>query len=793
MNLGSNENRTVRQQERIGRRTSIIDDRRDTRAPGLETNANIRDARRGDTGGAEALMRTLGLLEGGISDFQKYATNQHIADEQDNIAQGAADEAAGLVDEEQMEKSLGYRNAVTKGRTVTAFSKATREFSQELEELIETQDSASLEERQAEIQTRLEDFYKDFAQDPETGELREFLQSPGAMRYLAEAIQTSRPKAMENAMARVETRFNREALSHFSDNITDQALDTGTVDLAHSLSLLPSTVTDEERSETALVALANASAALEAEGRFEEAHKLLAAVRGRFDTPQQAGEATSRPTGDPLPESVAGPFTPPSNPTEVEGLLRNPLGGRITSGFGPRGSVRGVPGASRNHNGLDIAAPVGTPVPAAMGGTVLRTWNHSRGGLSAKVQYDDGTIVGLAHLSEQTLKAGARFEAGATIALTGNTGKSSGPHLHYTVSQPDKNGKYRKVDPAKVTLGQGAPPDPRAKQKKAQQEALPTAPTTIGERRIPVGVSASGIETIDPDNPEGTQEVPKVRLSDPNADPFTRLEQSGEVPVIPGLEDVVFTPQQRARIDALYEQRTENMRREWTKANADRYSQNASTLALGVFGLDGKVTTMADIQRAYANDEIDDQAVMTLVRLHEGREDRRNAQAERAEARAEREERRRVERQSKAGAEALIGRMIQGGLSPAEARQAAIAVAGRVGDPEVAGNIIREVASVANGYENLIRDSAPVRDAMTEYQELAEDVGAYVEGMDIMPHRRKVAQEGIENIISRAQGRLMRRLMDGEDPAKAKEAVEKWFAQQEAALIKQLQPRTPSY
>ena len=721
MNLSNNQSRRVEQQEKIGRRTSIIDDRRNTRAPVLEANANLRNSRRGDVAGAQALMRTLGMVEQGVSDFQKYATNKHIDEEQTNIAQGMADEAAGTVNDEMMEKSLGYRNAVTKGRTVTAFSKATREFSEELEGLIENQDSPSLEERQAEVSAMLEGFYTDFAKDPETGELREFLQSPGAMRYLAEAIQTSRPGAMQNAMARIEERFNREALSHYSENITDQVLDTGTVDLTQSLSLLPESVTDEQRAETTLVAVNNAVEALRAEGRYEEATRLLAGLRGRFDTPADAGEPTALPTG-----------------TGNTDLLRMPVAGTVSSEFG---AAR----ASGSHNGVDIAVPVGTPVVAPMGGEVVRAWDADRGGVSLKVKYDDGTVAGFAHLSEQLVKEG-RFEAGAELALTGNTGKSTGPHLHYTLTRDGK-----KINPLEADFG---------------------------------------AVSVDPN----TAAAPAARLTDPNADPITRIEQSGTVEPIMGIEGVTFTPQQQARIDAIYQQTTDQMRREWTKANDERQSQNSSNLALGIFGVGGNVTTMRDIRGAWEKGEISDEAVMSLVGLHERRTESREARVERRESRAEREERKQAQRQTEAASENIIGQMIRGELSPAQAREAGIMFAGRGNfDPEVSMSVLSTVHSAANEYESAIQNSEPVREAMTEYRDLVEDIGSYVDTLGVPPYRKTVAEDGMTDIFDRAQARLLRRVMDGEDPAKAKEAVETWVARQQDALIKKLTPTNPQY
>ncbi len=718
MNLGDQTPRTQRQSSRVSNRNSIIPARRETRAPAIETNASLRSARRGDVGGADALLKTLGILEQGVGDFQAYTANQHATDERDNIARGAADQAAGAIDDEMMEKSLGYRNAVTKGRTVTGFTKATREFAEELDEIIEQQDSPLLEERRAEALERTEQFFSNFAVDPESGELREYLQSPGAMRYLGESIQTARPQFEINALSRIEERFNQEALSHFSQNVVDQVEESGTFDVEAARSLLPDTVTDEQVADTLILSVFNAYDALRAEGRRDEALKLIAGLRGRTDTPLPSGPPTAIPSGSPVSPEVAS------------GALRMPVQGRVTSEFGAK---RG----KGSHNGVDIAVPVGTPVPAAMGGEIVRVWNSDRGGLSVKVKYDDGTIAGFAHLSEQPIQDG-RFNPGDVIAVTGNTGRSTGPHLHYTLTRDGK-----KVDPLGAEVGEG----------------FAAAPSS----------------------------APIHRLTDPNADPVTALETAGEIAEITGLEGLNLSAGQVARINQFYSEASSDLRREWVRADEERHSENATSLMLGLVGANGR-TTLRDISAASERGDISPDQLLMLTRAFETKRDRIEARQDRLESRAEREEHRRAIRGTEAATESLIGRMVRGELSPAETRQAALVFAGDFGDPEVSASVISSVASAANSYESAIQNSAPVRTAMSEYRELAEDAASYVATLPVPQYRRTVAAEAFVDILDRAQARLLKRVMDGEDPAAAREAVEAWVVQQEAKMVAQLNP-----
>jgi murein DD-endopeptidase MepM/ murein hydrolase activator NlpD len=99
------------------------------------------------------------------------------------------------------------------------------------------------------------------------------------------------------------------------------------------------------------------------------------------------------------------------------------------------------------HVALDFGAPVGTPVQATMDGEVVYAgWNDQ--GYGNLVIIENGPYrVYFAHLSEIPVRVGQRVRAGEVIALSGNTGNSTGPHLHYEVRL---NG--RQVNPAKFTL-----------------------------------------------------------------------------------------------------------------------------------------------------------------------------------------------------------------------------------------------------------------------------------------------------------------------------------------------------
>lgn len=102
----------------------------------------------------------------------------------------------------------------------------------------------------------------------------------------------------------------------------------------------------------------------------------------------------------------------------------------ITSPFGDRDG--------EFHNGVDLRAPVGTPVTAPRAGEVLETGYDAAGGNYLVVLLSNGIRAGFAHLQAlPDLVAGDAFAAGETLAFTGDTGNARRPHLHYTLKRGD--------------------------------------------------------------------------------------------------------------------------------------------------------------------------------------------------------------------------------------------------------------------------------------------------------------------------------------------------------------------
>jgi len=107
--------------------------------------------------------------------------------------------------------------------------------------------------------------------------------------------------------------------------------------------------------------------------------------------------------------------------------------GRLTSSFGPAGDPF-KDGATRDHYGVDIAAPTGTPIYAPANGVIIEATDAYKGnpkyGNVVALQTDGGILTVFAHLDEFSVAQGQSVTTGTQIATVGSSGKSTGPHVH---------------------------------------------------------------------------------------------------------------------------------------------------------------------------------------------------------------------------------------------------------------------------------------------------------------------------------------------------------------------------
>lgn len=106
--------------------------------------------------------------------------------------------------------------------------------------------------------------------------------------------------------------------------------------------------------------------------------------------------------------------------------------GRFTSGYGMRWG--------RMHNGIDFAGPIGTPIFAVSSGTVIKTVPAGSCGRQVYVEHWNDEVTRYCHMDSFAVSEGEPVAAGQQIGRMGNTGRSTGPHLHFEVYPNGING-----------------------------------------------------------------------------------------------------------------------------------------------------------------------------------------------------------------------------------------------------------------------------------------------------------------------------------------------------------------
>lgn len=129
---------------------------------------------------------------------------------------------------------------------------------------------------------------------------------------------------------------------------------------------------------------------------------------------------------------VVSPTTPRAGAAAANIPSIWPVSGPLSSGFGVRGNPFGGPG-SEFHKGQDISVPLGTPVVATADGTVvIAGWLRGYGWV-VYIDHGNGISTRYGHLSRIDVAVGQSIRRGEQLGLSGSTGRSTGPHVHYEV------------------------------------------------------------------------------------------------------------------------------------------------------------------------------------------------------------------------------------------------------------------------------------------------------------------------------------------------------------------------
>jgi len=188
-----------------------------------------------------------------------------------------------------------------------------------------------------------------------------------------------------------------------------------------------------------------ASALNRAEANYQELRQMLGVKAPPPPAPSRGGNTAAR------TDYVTAMRTVPIRASRPSGTPQYEAGSSVPShwpldvqGFVTRGQVRpGVPDES--HVGIDIAVPIGTPVRASGGGTVMAAGYDSDYGLFVLLRHPSGYETMYGHTSRLLAAEGDEVQAGQVIGLSGNSGRSTAPHLHFEVRRDGKS-----VDPLEL-------------------------------------------------------------------------------------------------------------------------------------------------------------------------------------------------------------------------------------------------------------------------------------------------------------------------------------------------------
>jgi murein DD-endopeptidase MepM/ murein hydrolase activator NlpD len=299
----------------------------------------------------------------------------------------------------------------------------------------ETAKKRELGVRKAELSERIRDAYE----AERTSLLETFLSGASFTDMLAE-MSSQLDAADQDRELAAQVAKDRETLLSLHQTVVETRAATNTIrqETAVQKQKLDQRLEEFRAAQARLRALERqAEAALRAE---RAQYAKLAADEKRMRHALAATAAAKRKLQNKISRLVAKQFNQGHIPSKYNGTLQWPMGGVVTQPFGCTGVIYEPPRGScaHWHNGIDIVAPYGTPVRASGTGRVVYVgWNYADGA-------DPAWIVIIAHSKQLTtwyahlqarykVRAGATVRQGQVIGYEGNTGHSTGAHLHWMV------------------------------------------------------------------------------------------------------------------------------------------------------------------------------------------------------------------------------------------------------------------------------------------------------------------------------------------------------------------------
>lgn len=300
---------------------------------------------------------------------------------------------------------------------------------------MEATKKAELGERKAELAERIRDAWE----AERTSLLETFLSGASFTDMLAE-MSTQLDAAEQDRVLAQQIALDRETLLSLHQTVVATRAQTNTLrqETAVQKQKLDRRLAELEAARAKLVKLEKAvkAALTEQKAQFRK----LAADKAKLRKALATSAAAKKKLEAKIDDLVASQFNQGNIPSEYNGTLRWPMPGTISQDYGCTGFGWEPPSGdcAHFHSGIDIVAPYGTPVRASAAGRVVYIgWNWADG-------YDPAFIVIIAHSSNLTswyahlqqrypIEAGQVVKAGQVIGYEGNTGHSTGAHLHWMV------------------------------------------------------------------------------------------------------------------------------------------------------------------------------------------------------------------------------------------------------------------------------------------------------------------------------------------------------------------------
>jgi murein DD-endopeptidase MepM/ murein hydrolase activator NlpD len=379
-------------------------------APVNPSDGEIGAARSKQDAAAAEVGRIAGLVTAAEAELERVGiqaeaagTAYEVANEALQVAQGKADEAAALLQQAadavaaaQVRIAHFSRDSYMSGSTLSGAAA-----------LLDAQGPSQLIERAAMLEYVAADKV-DVLAEMEVARIAQAAAEAEARAAREEmaAAEESAESAKVEADARLAVQQGAYAEIEAQKSVYEQQFEEANVELLR-LQGARDAHAAWERQKAAEAAAAQAAA----ERAAAEAAAAAAAARKASSNPGTAPSGGTGGSGGSGGGGVSG------------GSYVLPTSGRVSSCFGQRWGTF--------HGGVDIAAPIGTPVYSAHSGVVLRAGTATGFGYAVYVLGDDGYVTVYGHVHRYFVSAGERVRAGEQIAEVGNRGESTGPHLHF--------------------------------------------------------------------------------------------------------------------------------------------------------------------------------------------------------------------------------------------------------------------------------------------------------------------------------------------------------------------------